>query len=557
MRLDELKDLAPQDERQGIQEPKIAREAIAKNPKDISEHPAILPDKMDLFFIDLDGEKPTTSTSEAGPIVMSRPPSVSDSSEDEVVFTGRSNYWNRSRYTHDRNLETSPVSATVLNATTEIGTTEDELHFTVTKKLSQRMTNRKEQSLLTTPIGEGQSADETIKLNKNLPRRRRGRRRNKMLEDEAEIIADYIANMDKDDESSDALSTESPRSEDSPNVDDIRGLRPGSLTPGGLKYLEGSEGLVADILSDDQDDVSDDAADSECSGGLLEVQEHLLTKKGRKSKRSRKQNFPSAAGLADALEQDTYLGFDIMDFDRPSLRKKPKGNRHFNFELSDSDLELQLEKAWENDRTKKKARKQQREQLRSQGLLGRKAGKADLKTKHALGMSMDDLKSEVKDFLLSSSESLPLPPMNKKYRRVVHELASAVSLKSQSRGNGNARFPVLYKTSRTPRYTDRNISKVDEIFSQRRFSRRMGFSGEEKGPNSYSKGRRSRPNAAVSYADGDIVGASAPEIGADNKGRAMLEKMGWSTGTALGASNNKGILQPLAHVVKNSRAGLG
>jgi hypothetical protein len=57
--------------------------------------------------------------------------------------------------------------------------------------------------------------------------------------------------------------------------------------------------------------------------------------------------------------------------------------------------------------------------------------------------------------------------------------------------------------------------------------------------------------------EGDIVGGSAPEIGAENKGRAMLEKMGWSTGTALGAINNKGILLPVAHVVKNSKAGLG
>jgi hypothetical protein len=57
--------------------------------------------------------------------------------------------------------------------------------------------------------------------------------------------------------------------------------------------------------------------------------------------------------------------------------------------------------------------------------------------------------------------------------------------------------------------------------------------------------------------DGDVVGASAPEIGVENRGRAMLEKMGWSTGTALGATNNKGILLPVAHVVKNSKAGLG
>ena len=63
--------------------------------------------------------------------------------------------------------------------------------------------------------------------------------------------------------------------------------------------------------------------------------------------------------------------------------------------------------------------------------------------------------------------------------------------------------------------------------------------------------------AAASYRDGDVVGAAAPEIGVENKGRAMLEKMGWSSGTALGALNNKGILQPVAHIVKNSKAGLG
>ncbi len=63
--------------------------------------------------------------------------------------------------------------------------------------------------------------------------------------------------------------------------------------------------------------------------------------------------------------------------------------------------------------------------------------------------------------------------------------------------------------------------------------------------------------AVVSYRDGDVVGGSAPELGADNRGRAMLEKMGWSQGTALGAANNKGILQPVSHVVKTTKAGLG
>lgn len=56
--------------------------------------------------------------------------------------------------------------------------------------------------------------------------------------------------------------------------------------------------------------------------------------------------------------------------------------------------------------------------------------------------------------------------------------------------------------------------------------------------------------------DGDIVGANAPVLGADNKGRAMLEKMGWSMGMVLGKEGT-GIATPIEHVVKNTRAGLG
>ena len=144
--------------------------------------------------------------------------------------------------------------------------------------------------------------------------------------------------------------------------------------------------------------------------------------------------------------------------------------------------------------------------------------------------------------------------MNKQLRKLVHDIANALSMKSHSRGKGSNRFPVLAKTSRTPGYSEQNISQADKILSHGRFRHRTV---KEWGQNGKSAKSRGRPNASASYMDGDIVGASAPEIGAENKGRAMLEKMGWSSGTALGATNNKGILLPVAHVVKKSKAGLG
>lgn len=154
---------------------------------------------------------------------------------------------------------------------------------------------------------------------------------------------------------------------------------------------------------------------------------------------------------------------------------------------------------------------------------------------------------------------LLLPPMDKTYRKFVHEMANTLSLGSISKGQGAARFPILTKTTRTPDYDSDSIDRFDRLISRNRFLRRIEKTqGHRKNTEGESTPSRARGGTkAASYIDGDVVGASAPEIGIENKGRVMLEKMGWTTGTALGAVHNKGILQPVAHVVKTSRAGLG
>lgn len=106
--------------------------------------------------------------------------------------------------------------------------------------------------------------------------------------------------------------------------------------------------------------------------------------------------FPSATLLADA-----YDGFDVMDFDRPSLQRKPKSRKgKLVVEISDSDPESTIQMAYANDRMKKKVRRQEREELRAQGLLGAKNEKADMKQKYQEGMSITDVKEEIKAFLL-------------------------------------------------------------------------------------------------------------------------------------------------------------
>ncbi|EPY52028.1 RNA-binding protein [Schizosaccharomyces cryophilus OY26] len=54
--------------------------------------------------------------------------------------------------------------------------------------------------------------------------------------------------------------------------------------------------------------------------------------------------------------------------------------------------------------------------------------------------------------------------------------------------------------------------------------------------------------------DGQVVGSFAPTIEA-GKGKKLLEMMGWSRGLGLG-SENQGIKDPVAAVVKNNKRGL-
>ena len=127
---------------------------------------------------------------------------------------------------------------------------------------------------------------------------------------------------------------------------------------------------------------------------------------GRQNVRIRTARRGSDRGdiLNTAIGMDPCAGFDIMDYNRASLKSNSKDRKHINdFEALDSELKETMELAWEQDRKIKRSRKLQREELRSQGLLGRK-NKLDIKAKYPEGMTTAEVKSEIKDFLTSTSE---------------------------------------------------------------------------------------------------------------------------------------------------------
>lgn len=283
----------------------------------------------------------------------------------------------------------------------------------------------------------------------------------------------------------------------------------------------------------------------------------------RGGRRNRDPTFPSASAMADALDMDPYNGFDIMDTERPSLKPKKKGRRgQMPFELlDDSDLNEQLQNAWENDRKKKRMKKAEREELRQQGLLGRKGKAPNLKVKYKDGMMMEDVLEEMREFLVGDMQTLALPPMDASRRATIHQAADHFNLTSRSRGDGFDRFTVLTKTNRTRTYTDNEFDKA--ILHKGLLYRLSGPTFSQKGERNARKsatvrfgGARPKGKHSTGYRDGETVGANAPEIGPENKGHALLAKMGWSKGMGLGALDNKGILQPITHTVKMTKAGL-
>jgi len=277
-------------------------------------------------------------------------------------------------------------------------------------------------------------------------------------------------------------------------------------------------------------------------------------------------NFPDASMLADTVEQYGENGFDIMDLDRPSLRPTKKGRKGRlppEMEaLSDDELRENLRGTWDNDRQKKSAKKAEREELRAAGWLSGsgKKGKQDLSVKYGFGISMEQVHTELRVFLLNENQqSRPFPPMDKKDRKVLHEVATVLNLKSKSIGSGKDRYSTVYKTDRTPNVPgviDRMLGlSMDGQFSRdARLGRRMAKKNAKMGAGK-GFGQKGGTGPAT-VRNGEIVGANAPELGRGNFGHKLMEKMGWSQGMALGREG-EGRLLPVEQVIRLGTTGLG
>lgn len=130
---------------------------------------------------------------------------------------------------------------------------------------------------------------------------------------------------------------------------------------------------------------------------------HKAAHKGTLRKRGNcfAKTLPPASAFAEVFNSDALDDVDVINRGHPKLRKKSKGRGLPGLQLTDTEIESSVQLAWANDRVKKKIRKQEREELRAQGLLGKKS-RANLQSKYSWGISMAEIKIEIENFLLSS-----------------------------------------------------------------------------------------------------------------------------------------------------------
>ena len=215
------------------------------------------------------------------------------------------------------------------------------------------------------------------------------------------IYGSDVSSVATDEQVTQDLQDDLDNQEDDKDLEDKRKARITDEQIAKLLSKQEELGLGSTSLMLFDGDVVGKETEEEVQPDKLWEQEHRAPSRSQR-KKSSQSRLTSATILADVLDPDLYNGFDVLDQQKLSSRRKQKGwHEKLSVELSDSELEQSIQVAWEKDRTKKKLRKQERQELRAQGLLGKK-NRVDLKAKYSEGISIIEVKKEIKDFLLSS-----------------------------------------------------------------------------------------------------------------------------------------------------------
>ncbi|CEP63200.1 Sqs1p LALA0_S07e04720g [Lachancea lanzarotensis] len=240
-------------------------------------------------------------------------------------------------------------------------------------------------------------------------------------------------------------------------------------------------------------------------------------------------------------------------YDTKSLQTSGKGSKKkllLNEQLDiDSDLKSQLEDKFATRVNDKRIKRQTKEDYVSAS----NSASDDLFLKYPYGFHVENIKDEFDIFLASNRPTLSFPPFDPHGNKTVISFAGAYSMKTRKMGKSGKSHVLVEKVKKT-KWSLPNYNYVSQLLRRRRVFMRIDVRRPRE--EHHFTERINVGKVKFQTKEGEIVGEDAPEIGTDNIGRQMLEKLGWSRGQGLGADGNQGISEPIFAKVKKSKSGL-
>lgn len=243
-------------------------------------------------------------------------------------------------------------------------------------------------------------------------------------------------------------------------------------------------------------------------------------------------------------------------------RRKSK-NKTPDFKgCDDPELREQLLRSWNNSKEAKRQKRRERQEMRREGLLFKSGTPSEhelnLFAKYPDSITVNQVVDEIGEFVASTYESIRFTPMDPNARFIVKELLRAYNVSVTSGGDGRHKHIIGVKVGN--RHKARaNFQTVTKYLNRRKVFPRTDRTPQRlagKLPGTGLTRLPKRKGGPKHLREGEVVGADAEELGAENIGRQMLEKLGWLPGVGLGTTN-VGMLQPVEARVKKTKWGLG
>ncbi|CAK9436278.1 uncharacterized protein LODBEIA_P08360 [Lodderomyces beijingensis] len=296
-------------------------------------------------------------------------------------------------------------------------------------------------------------------------------------------------------------------------------------------------------ISDDNDDDDDDDDDEE------EVDNDELD--------SDRDDYPydSDDHLEDLLEYSKTSTQGLISMSHNDFSRNKDVRKRTGFDDLDLDPEIEsclIHQLQTHNHNKKNKRKNRQEQQLNDAIFDN-----DILIKYPFKMSIKEIKSEFVDLLKDESrQTLSFPSFDTHAHHTIKKLAQCYNMQVIRCGpRGQRPYLKICKSKHTFK-NHPNYDGVAAILRGRPIFHRIDAK-PTKDPAHKTKTLKDRGNrdSKARFKEGDIVGAEAPEIGVNNLGRQMLERLGWSRGMGLGVTG-RGINEPIVAKVKMSKTGI-